>query len=113
MKKQRLLVGMAIAVVLLILVVRVEPTCVLQGLVKGESFFHGRPTTYWNREIRKSVSSKAPGVPLFPATPWTNWPRVRCIPPSHLHEMLLSHGAKEELPLLPDLLAANNAPVRR
>jgi hypothetical protein len=30
-----------------------EPTGVVRGWVRGEAFYHGRPTNYWSRELRQ------------------------------------------------------------
>src|SRR5258708_170205 len=31
--------------------VLLDPTCIFLGVLKNDSFYHGRPTTYWSRRI--------------------------------------------------------------
>src|SRR6266852_844020 len=53
MKKKRLLLGLALVIAIATIAVLSDPTCVLLGLLRNESFYEGRPTTYWSREIQQ------------------------------------------------------------
>jgi hypothetical protein len=39
------------AILLLVLLVRLEPTGVIWGTLRGEAFYKGRPTSYWRKEM--------------------------------------------------------------
>lgn len=53
MKKRWVLcIGIVLAILLVAIAIAVDPTCVLQGVLKRESFFLGRPTSYWRAAIK-------------------------------------------------------------
>src|SRR5438045_2355968 len=52
--KGRWPLAVAILLVLLGAAYFLDPTCVPAGLVRGEHFFEGRPTTYWIRALASS-----------------------------------------------------------
>ena len=56
--KKRLLIGIGLVIVLGIAAVCLEPTKTLLGHLRGEQFFQGRPTTYW----QKSLTSDDPAA---------------------------------------------------
>jgi len=45
-------ISVAIVLVSACLLPVIDPTCVFWGLLNDESFYRGRPTTYWSRKIR-------------------------------------------------------------
>ena len=49
--KRRRLVALAIVTVGLVGFVFLDPNCLVAGWVRGESFYKGRPTTSWSREL--------------------------------------------------------------
>src|SRR5437867_5222939 len=49
--KKRLLILAGVGAVTCAAVL-LDPTCVLLGLLRNESFYRGRPTTYWGRALR-------------------------------------------------------------
>jgi hypothetical protein len=51
--RKRLLLPPVILVLLMFLAVWLDPTRVLWGWLRGESFYQGRPTSYWSREISR------------------------------------------------------------
>jgi HEAT repeat protein len=60
--RRRRVIRLILVLLVLAVVVWVEPTRVLIGLLRLEHFYAGRPTSYWSRQIR------AASAPL----PWTN-----------------------------------------
>jgi hypothetical protein len=56
--KKRLLIGLGIFLVLAVAAVLLDPTRVILGLLRNESFYDNRPTGYWSRQLR----DRAPGV---------------------------------------------------
>src|SRR5438132_9378996 len=58
--RKRWLIGLGMAFVLLLAAVYLDPTCTLQGVLKRDSFFRGKPTTYW----RKALNDSTPSVHL-------------------------------------------------
>src|SRR5437660_10940472 len=52
--KRRWLIGAGMVLALLIAGLYLDPTCVGLGILKRESFYRGRPTTYWSRTLRDS-----------------------------------------------------------
>src|SRR5438270_5826275 len=53
---KRWLIGLGIVIPLLAAAVYLDPTCTLQGILKRDSFYRARPTTYW----RKALSDPMP-----------------------------------------------------
>src|SRR5438067_909680 len=56
--KRRWLLWVGVAGLALVAIVAFEPTQVLRGHLTGQRFYHGRPTSYWAKEL----NSKEPGV---------------------------------------------------
>jgi hypothetical protein len=38
--------------VLIVVVIWLDPTCVLWGLIRGETFYRGRPSSFWARQMQ-------------------------------------------------------------
>src|SRR2546425_71457 len=51
--KKRYLIGVGGVLVLAVLAVVLDPTYVLRGRLTNERFFHGRPTSYWRKAIKR------------------------------------------------------------
>src|SRR5947209_4038854 len=50
--KMKLLIGLVAGLAVAVLAVLLDPTYVLRGVLRGQSFFQGRPTSYWHRELQ-------------------------------------------------------------
>src|SRR5581483_6173155 len=126
MKRWLVLVG--IVVTGSVVGVWLDPTCVVLGFLRGETFFEGRPTTYWHRALR-SLDPKVQAVALrdlqdggAAAVPvlielvqlpsGTDWAdvEVRCQAADLLGR--LGAEARAAVPALMDALAGPDAHVR-
>lgn len=56
--KRRLLIGAAAALAVALLAALLDPTYTVRGLLRGEKFFQGRPTSYW----RHALVTENPGI---------------------------------------------------
>ncbi len=83
---KRLVAG-AILLLVVVLAVSFEPTGVVLGALRGEKFYHNRPTSYW----RKELLDPAPGAQTNTV-------------------LALSDGGAEAVPVLIDLLRAGDGP---
>src|SRR5258708_7829997 len=79
---KRWLIWVGVVLIVLVGVVLFEPTRVVLGYLKGESFFAGRPTSYW----RNALKDPAPNI---------NMNTLRA----------LKEGRKAAVPMLIDLRA--------
>jgi HEAT repeat protein len=128
MWKKRLLVGMAVLLTVLLCVVFLDPTSVLLGRLSGESFYQGRPTTYWSRQLRTArAEAIAKATAAFSPSPspssWPSW-TGSTPPPPPLPPWMLSRLVKEPdsellrtrdetaVPVLLELLRDNDPWVR-
>jgi HEAT repeat protein len=128
MKKRYLLIGVATMIMVLIWVVLLDPTCVLLGWLSGESFYQGRPTTYWSRQLRTAraeaiAKATAPFSPSPSPSSWPSW-TGSTPPPPPLPPWMLSRLVKEPdsellrtrdetaVPVLLELLRDNDPWVR-
>jgi hypothetical protein len=71
--KRRWLVRLLVLVILAAFIVWLEPTRVIWGWLRGEAFYQGRPTSYWENEIGRWQSRTcAKGyyeLPVLPGSP--------------------------------------------
>jgi hypothetical protein len=56
--RRRLLLGLAVVALVGFLAVMLDPTCVLWGLLTRESFYQGRPTSYWRGQIIRARTAE-------------------------------------------------------
>jgi len=118
--KRRVLWGLAL--VFLVAVAFLEPTGVLRGWLRGESFYQGRPTTYWSSELRQWKcqwhASEHEGPLSVPSTHYYASNRE----PSFFQKLLnltqpdwptLLDGDPEGLPVLNELLQDSSLHVRK
>jgi hypothetical protein len=104
---KRLSLGIGVALVLLVFAVPFTRDAVV-GWARGEAFFRGRPTRYWEREVRnwKMSGDATPAAP----TPWLN--RLRgWLGPEEEDPAVLEAG-QAAVPVLVELLRSEYAPVR-
>jgi HEAT repeat protein len=99
--RRRLMLGLAVLALLGFLAVMLEPTCVLWGLLTGEGFYRGRPTSYWRREIIRAEEVRGlqlspPPKPILPNL----FPSKK---PSEVKELAL-WADPEAVPVLTDML---------
>src|SRR5262249_49335035 len=50
--RKRWLIGTGILVTVVVGALYLDPHCILQGLLKRDSFFQGKPTPYWRKALR-------------------------------------------------------------
>jgi HEAT repeat protein len=99
MKKNCLLIGMVVLVVVPMWVVLLDPTCVLLGWITDQSFYKGRPTMYWSRRL-KNARAEA----LAKATAPVRLVRLRSIKDEGPNFELLHTRDAAALPVLLELL---------
>jgi HEAT repeat protein len=58
MRHRHLLLVLTSLAVLGFAVVMLDPTCVLWGLLTGESFYQGRPTSYWRKHVSRAEEAR-------------------------------------------------------
>src|SRR5262249_39496826 len=58
-RRKRLIVSLAVLLAVCAIAVIAHPTWVLLGLLRNESFYQRRPTTYWSREIQKLQANRS------------------------------------------------------
>jgi len=111
-RRKRLIVslGVLLGVCAIAVAVVADPTCVLLGLLRSESFYQGRPTSYWSREIRRAKDIGASDA-LSTAQDWfsdlfrsNKWTRAE--------DIQLLKGGPEAAPVLKELLRDKNPGVR-
>jgi HEAT repeat protein len=125
--KKVLLIGVILVALVAVGAVFLDPTCVLLGMLKQDSFFHGRPTTYWNKALRdpnpsvhqETLSTLKTGGPAAlpvlvelvrqPNSDWTVT-EVRCTAADLLGGM--GPSAREAAPALVEALRDPDAHVR-
>src|SRR5262249_9462862 len=108
--RKQLIVGLALLLVVCAIAVVADPTCVLLRLLRNESFYQGRPTSYWSREIRRARDIEASDA-LSTAQDWfsnlfrpNKWTRAE--------DTNLLKGGAEAAPVLKELLRDKNPGVR-
>jgi HEAT repeat protein len=93
--KTKLLVGVVVVILMVpIWVVLLDPTRVGLGRLSGESFYLGRPTSFWSLQLRNArAEALAPFAPPPPPS-WTDW--IMPMPPrTPLPPALISRMVKE------------------
>ena len=110
MKKKRLIVGLAILVVICVLAVFLDPTYVLLGLLRNESFYQRRPTTYWSREIQKLRPRTSSAGFFVYLDKFFDY--FRSSEPIKKEDLTLLKGGPEAAPVLKELLRDKEPFVR-
>ncbi|HMC67337.1 MAG TPA: HEAT repeat domain-containing protein, partial [Gemmataceae bacterium] len=109
-RRKRLIVSLAVLLGVCGIAVVADPTCVLLGLLRNESFYQGRPTTYWSREIERLQGTKS--------TSWLDTCQdwflnlFRSNGPLTKDELALLKGRREAVPVLKELLRDKTPFVR-
>src|SRR5262245_5539035 len=109
-RRKRLIVSLAVLLGVCAIAVIADPTCVLLGLLRNESFYQGRPTTYWSREIQRLRDEKSAS---WLAT-YQDWflNLFRSKEPVTKEDLTLLKGGPEAAPVLKELLRNKNPFVR-
>jgi len=112
----------AMTVVLILAAILFEPTAVVRGWLRGESFYQGRPTTYWSNEFRQWQCQWCGMDHEGPLTVPSTHHFVSTRQPSFFQKILnlnqpdwpsLLDGDAEGLPVLQELLQDSSLHVRK
>jgi len=55
--KKHIIIWLGIVPAVVLGIILLDPTCILLGLIRDESFYDGRPTTYWSRILAEKNRS--------------------------------------------------------
>jgi hypothetical protein len=72
--RKRILISVGVLLAVVVAVICFEPTHILRGSLRGESFYRGRPTSYWRIPVYQRMHRQPDDKPpTAPTGSWVDW----------------------------------------